>query len=77
MKSQRSDTEKKNFIEEGERKSIDGIIRQNAQYKVETMKYKTVVSYCLKYRKKKYINPTVSVTSNGKKMILSLCFMQS
>ena len=53
MKSQRSDTEKKNFIEEGERKSIDGIIRQNAQYKVETMKYKTVVSYCLKYRKKK------------------------
>ena len=57
MKSQRSNTEKNYFIEEGERKSIDGIIRQNAQYKVETMKYKTVVSYCLKYRKKKIYKP--------------------
>ena len=30
MKSQRSNTEKNYFIEEGERKSIDGVIRQNA-----------------------------------------------
>ena len=29
MKSQSSDTEKKNLIEEGKRKEIDEIIRQN------------------------------------------------
>ena len=29
MKNQRSDTEKKNLIEEAKRKGIDGIIRQN------------------------------------------------
>ena len=29
MKSQSSDTEKKNLIEEGKRKGIDEIIRQN------------------------------------------------
>ena len=31
MKSQRSDTEKNNLIEEGKRKGIKEIIRQNAQ----------------------------------------------
>ena len=30
MKNQRSDTEKNNLIEEGKRKCIDKIIRQNA-----------------------------------------------
>ena len=30
MKTQRSDTEKNNLIEEGKRKGIDWIIRQNA-----------------------------------------------
>ena len=31
MKTQRSDTERNNLIEEGKRKDIDKIIRQNAQ----------------------------------------------
>ena len=31
MKTQRSDTEKNNFFEQGKRKGIDKIIRQNAK----------------------------------------------
>ena len=39
----------------------------------KTHKYKTMLSYCLKCRKNtKNINPTISVTSNGK-TILSNC----
>ena len=33
MKTQRSDTGKNNFTEEGKRKGIDKIIRQNAKVK--------------------------------------------
>ena len=38
------------------------------------MKYKTMLSYCLKCRKNtQSINPVVSKTSNGRTMILSKC----
>ena len=38
----------------------------------EMYKYKTMLSYCLKYRKNtENINPKISVTSNGKTMVLS------
>ena len=40
-------------------------------------KYKTMLSYCLKCKKKKKntesIDPKVSATSNGRTMILSKC----
>ena len=41
---------------------------------VESLKYKTKLSYCLKCRKiTESINPKFSITNNGKTMILSKC----
>ena len=43
---------------------------------INIFKYKTMLSYCLKCKKKKNtesINPKMSATSNGKTMILSKC----
>ena len=44
---------------------------------VNLFKYKIILSYCLKCKKKKKnaqsINPKVSATSNGKTIILSKC----
>ena len=38
------------------------------------IKYKTILSYCLKYKNNtENINPEVSKTSNGKSIILSKC----
>ena len=42
--------------------------------KTESLKYKTLPSYCFKCRKNtKNINPIVSETSNGKTMLLKKC----
>ena len=64
MNSQRSDTERFNLIEEGEKIGINEVIKYN-----EIMK-----SYCLKCRKDtENINSRVSKTSNNRTMILSNC----
>ena len=63
MKTQRSETGKNNLIEEGKRKRIDKIIRQNA-----------MISFCLKCKKNtESINPRVSKNNNTKTMLLSKC----
>ena len=47
---------------------------------VQSLKYKTMLSYCLQCKKKKKkkenaksVNPRVTKTNNGKTMILSKC----
>ena len=46
------------------------------QILINLFKYKTMWSYCLKYKKSsESIDPKVSETSNGKTMILSKCAM--
>ena len=55
------------MIEEGEKKALMKLLDK-------MHKYKTMLPCCLKCRKnKKYINPKISETSNGKTMILSNC----
>ena len=46
----------------------------NVLITVQNLKYKTMFSYCLKCRKNtKHINPKISVTSNGKTVVLLNC----
>ena len=47
---------------------------ENDDIILKIIKYKTMLSYCLKCRKNtENINPKISGTSNGKTMILSNC----
>ena len=53
MNIQRSDTDKINLIEEGETINIDEVIRHSETInKSLKYKYKTMPSYCFKFRKK-------------------------
>ena len=65
MKTQRSDTEKSQMIEEGKRLGINKISRQNAQ--VES----NVILLCKVQKKTENISPKTSETINCKTMILS------
>ena len=53
IKSQKSDTEKNNLIEEDKRKYIDEMIRQNEiiSGNLKSLKYKTILSYYSKCEK--------------------------
>ena len=74
MKSQRSDVEKINLIEEGKKIGANEVICAiKLLVTVYNRKHK-MKSYCLKCSKDtENINPRVSSTSNGKAMILSKC----
>ena len=66
IKTQRSDTEKKYFIEKGKRK-----LKKKASMKLldKIHKYKTMSSYSSKCQK----NKTENISPYGKTMILSNC----
>ena len=64
MKTQRSDTEKNNLIEEGKRKALIKLLDK-------INKYKTMLSYCLKCRKSRE-NINQKISNN---YIIKLCYM--
>ena len=67
MKSQRSDTEKIIWLKKVKEKAL-------MKFLDKIYKYKTMLSYCLKYKKMtESINPRVSRTSNNETMLLSKC----
>ena len=75
MNSQRSDAEKIHLIKEGKKIDINEVIKHNEavnnnlKYQI---KYKTMLSYCLKCKKStESINPRVSKTTSGKTVMLS------
>ena len=53
MKTQRSDTEKNYLIEEGKKQALMKLLNAiNLLITVQSLKYKTMLSYCLKCKKK-------------------------
>ena len=67
MKTQRSDTEKIIWSKKVKKKALMKLLEK-------MHKYKMMLSYCLKCRNyRKNIDPKISVTSNGKTMILLNC----
>ena len=77
MKSQRSDTEKINLIEEGKKIGIDEVIKHNEiiNNRLKSQS-KTMSSYCLKCEKNtENVNPRVSKTINGKTRLFQKLLM--
>ena len=71
MNGQRSDVEKTNLIEENKKMGINEVINNSLKQQIHTYKMK---SYYLKCRKDaESVNPKLSVTNNGKTVILSKC----
>ena len=65
--------QKENLIKEGKKIGIDEIIKHNEIIN-NSLKCKTMSSYCLKCRKNtKSVNAEISEINNGKRMILSKC----
>ena len=69
MKSERSDTEKNNQIEEGKGIGIDKVINIMCLL-IRIQSYKTILSYCLKCKKNTENINLVSKSSNNKTMLL-------